>query len=93
MNNIIKYILSEEDSGIRIDRWLRRKFQNLPQSFIQKKIRKGLIRLNTKITKANTLLKKKDLIEIRDYDNKIYSPKKIKINKLVSKKNINKFKS
>ena len=93
MNNFKKYKISEENSGIRIDRWFRRKFLNLPQSFIQKKIRKGLVRLNTRITKANILLKKKDLIEIRDYDNKKYSPIRNKKNKVIPKKNINKFKS
>ena len=48
-----KIFVADEDN-IRIDRWLRRKFSRLPQSFFEKKLRKGFIRLNKRIIKANT---------------------------------------
>ena len=67
MKKYIKNIIHYDESDIRIDRWLRRKFNSLPQSLIEKKLRKGLIKLNNKIVKSNKKIKENDLIEIFDY--------------------------
>ena len=66
-NEQLTYI-KNDDSDIRIDRWLRRKFSDLPQSFFEKKLRKGLIRLNNKIIKSNKKIFYNDIIEIFDYE-------------------------
>ena len=87
-----KYIIIKDDSEIRIDRWLRRKFTNLPQSFIQKKLRKGIIRLNNNIVRANKVIEEDDIIEIKDFDIKIYPKKKYKKLDILSKEIITKFK-
>ena len=93
MSTYTKYNISNDESGIRIDRWLRRKFPNLPQSFFEKKLRKGFIRLNKKVVKANKKIKFCDLIEIHDYDNQKYILKGISRNINISKKLIKKFNS
>ena len=78
MKNILKFYVKNDDGDIRIDRWLRRKFSDLPQSFFEKKLRKGLIRLNNKIIKSNKKIFYNDIIEIFDYDKQIYSKTEIK---------------
>ena len=91
MVNYKKYIVSSEEEDIRIDRWLRRKFHNIPQSFVQIKLRKGFIKLNDKKIKANKLIKKNDLIKIYNFDESAYSPKKTKIVNKAQEKDIQKF--
>ena len=73
MINYIKYRIKHDDHNIRIDRWLRRKFNKLPQNFFEKKLRKGKIRLNGKIIKSNIKVLYDDTVEIFDFDEKIYS--------------------
>jgi len=86
-----KYVVSSDEENIRIDRWLRRKFYNIPQSFVQKKLRKGFIKLNDKKIKANKLIKKNDLIKIYQFDESSYAPKKIKTINKANEKDIKKF--
>jgi len=93
LKNIIKYNVSNDEDNIRIDRWLRRKFNRLPQSFFEKKLRKGSIRLNKTIIKANKKVVSGDCIEIRDFDNAIYIKENTKKNIKVSKTFIEKFKN
>ena len=82
MSNYIKYNVNKDESDIRIDRWLRRKFINLPQSFFEKKLRKGIILLNKKKVKSNKKVFFNDLIEILDFSEKIYEYKIKKIEKI-----------
>ena len=95
MKKYIKNIIHYDESDIRIDRWLRRKFNSLPQSLIEKKLRKGLIKLNNKIVKSNKKIKENDLIEIFDYHEDNYSNKQLKKNiiKKIPDKIIQKFRS
>ena len=87
-----RYTVNIDNSEIRIDRWLRKKFI-LSQSFLQKNLRKGQIKLNGKIVKANTILKIDDEIEILNFNDKRYVEKtNLKID-IQSKYLINKFKS
>ncbi|PPR44335.1 MAG: Ribosomal large subunit pseudouridine synthase C [Alphaproteobacteria bacterium MarineAlpha5_Bin11] len=85
--------VSFQENKIRIDRWLRRKFKNLPQSFFEKKLRKGIIRLNNKIVRSNTLIKENDLIKIKDFDKTVYAIKTKNIAIAVSKNQIEIFNS
>jgi len=80
LKKYIKNIIHYDESDIRIDRWLRRKFNSLPQSSIEKKLRKGLIKLNNKIVKSNKKIQQNDLIEIFDYHENNYFNKKLKKN-------------
>ena len=51
------YIIKEVYSGMRIDRWIRNNIGSLPQSLIEKSLRKGKIKVN--INKVNSSYKLK----------------------------------
>jgi len=48
----------------RIDRWIRNNFKKIPQSLLEKNLRKGKIKVNHKKVKSSFKVKYKDLIEI-----------------------------
>ena len=52
---------------MRIDRFLRKHFQTIPQSLIEKGLRNGKIKLNKKKIKSSTKLQINDLIEIHNF--------------------------
>ncbi|MBA33685.1 MAG: RNA pseudouridine synthase, partial [Candidatus Pelagibacter sp.] len=64
--------------GMRIDRFLRKHFETIPQSLIEKNLRSGKIKLNKKKIKSSTKLKINDTIELHYLD-----IKKEKINKKI----------
>ncbi len=64
--------------GMRIDRFLRKHFNNIPQSLIERNLRSGKIKLNKKKIKNSTKLQINDLIELHNFEIK----NKIKIKKL-----------
>ncbi len=55
-------------AGMRIDRFLRKKFVSIPQSLIEKTLRSGKIKLNKKKIKSSTKLKINDLIEFHNFE-------------------------
>ena len=71
MKNFI--ISSAEEKEIRIDKWLKRNFSTLNQSFIEKNLRKGNIKVNKKKVSSNYKLKVKDLITIFNYSKEAYN--------------------
>ena len=85
-----KITILEEDS--RIDKWLKRKFSSLKQSFIEKNLRKGLIKVNKIKVKASYKVLKNDIVNIINYskDSYPYIVKKI-IYKNIPKKLQSKF--
>src|SRR5271169_2397845 len=42
------YDIGEDEAGMRLDRWLRRRFPALPQSHLMKIVRKGEVRVSGK---------------------------------------------
>ena len=50
--------------GLRFDRWIRSNIGKIPQSLIEKDLRKGNIKLNQKKVKSSTKVKVKDQVEI-----------------------------
>ena len=56
------YQVNKDYVNMRLDRWLRRYIHSAPQSFIEKNIRKGKIKVNNKKTKSSYKLKEKDEI-------------------------------
>ncbi len=74
MNKLIN--VDNTFSGMRIDRFLRKYFQSIPQSLIEKNLRNGKIKLNKKKVKSSIKLKQNDQIELYNF---IY--KKNQINK------------
>jgi len=65
-------------AGMRIDRFLRKHFDNIPQSFIERNLRSGKIKLNKKKIKSSAKLQINDLIEVHNLEIK----NKIKIKKV-----------
>ena len=56
----------------RIDKFLKRSFDNLTQSFIEKNLRKKNIVLNENLTKSNQIIKANDKITIKNFSKGIY---------------------
>ena len=81
------------DVDTRIDRWLKRNFSSLNQSFIEKNLRRGLIKINQHKVKANHKVKKNDIVNIFNYskDGYRHTIKKI-VQKNIPKDIIGKFK-
>ena len=55
-------------NDMRIDRWIRNIFGNIPQSLIEKSLRSGKIKLNNKKIKSSQKVKTKDTVELFNFD-------------------------
>jgi len=78
----IKIITDLENQ--RLDKFLKKSFSSLTQSFIEKNLRKKNILVNHKASKAKYLIKKNDIIIIKNYSKEIYDDsKRNKINKKI----------
>ena len=55
-------------SGMRIDRYLRKYFETIPQSLIERSLRSGKIKLNKKKIKSSTKLQINDAIELYNFE-------------------------
>ncbi len=55
-------------ADMRIDRFLRKHFNNIPQSLIERNLRSGKIKLNKKKIKSSTKLQINDLIELHNFE-------------------------
>ena len=56
----------------RIDKFLKRQFMSLSQSFIEKNLRKKNILLNNHAAKSNYIVKIGDKIKIKNFSEEIY---------------------
>ena len=72
----IKIIIDSENQ--RLDKFLKKSFSSLTQSFIEKNLRKKNILVNNKTSKAKYLINKDDLIIIKNFSKEIYADNKIK---------------
>jgi len=72
----IKIITDSENQ--RLDKFLKKSFSSLTQSFIEKNLRKKNILVNNKTSKAKYLINKDDLIIIKNFSKEIYSDNRIK---------------
>ena len=91
---IKNFKVQAKDEETRIDRWLKRNFSSLNQNFIERNLRKGLIKINHSKVKANYKVIKNDIVNIFDYskNNYIHIIKKLIHNKIPKdlKKNFDK---
>ena len=55
-------------AGMRIDRFLRKYFESIPQSLIEKSLRNGKIKLNKKKIKSSVKVKMNDLVELHNLE-------------------------
>ena len=86
MIKLFKINKNSEDQ--RLDKYLKRQFSSLTQSFIEKNIRKKNILINNKTAKSKYLIKKNDYVKIKNFSNDVYyniekKPTKIQISKLL----------
>jgi len=61
-----KIIVEKDYHDARFDRWFKAKVLNLPQSLIEKIIRKNKIKINRKKTKTSYRVQEGDIVEIYD---------------------------
>ena len=69
---IKNFKVKEKDEETRIDRWLKRNFSSLNQNFIEKNLRKGLIKINNNKVKASYKVIKNDIVNIFNYSKDDY---------------------
>ena len=68
--HINSIIITAEEENTRLDRYLVNSL-NVPQSLIQKDLRKGLIKVNDKKSTANYRVQETDIIQLfKDYSGK-----------------------
>ena len=60
------YSVSDDFVDARFDRWFRKNVSNIPQSYIEKNLRKGKIKVNNKKVKSSYKLKKDDSVIVFD---------------------------
>ena len=91
MNNTIKFSVDEENSGKRLDIFLKENINNFTRSFLKKLIENRQVKLNEIIlTSASSRVKFKDQITVQLIDKNIQNvlPKKIKLNVVYEDKDI-----
>ena len=83
----IFFNIEYENENLRIDKWLRTNFSSLNQAFIEKNLRKGNIKINSKKITSKYKLKIKDQITIFNYSEDVYfhQLKELSLKKISSK--------
>ena len=87
---IKSFLIKNEHIDSRLDRWFRRTVCEVPQSLIEKHIRKGNIKVNSKREKSSYKLKENDKIVISDFKFTIDKNKKITKKYEATKKDLSK---
>ena len=73
-----KYIVERDYHNARLDKWFKAKVLNIPQSLIEKIIRKKKIKVNKKKTKTSYRVQINDVIEVFNISE--IKPNNLKIN-------------
>jgi len=71
-----KFLVEDDYINSRLDRWFKKKIHNVPQSFIEKNLRRGNIKVNKRKNKSSYRLQKDDKIYISDFKFDISKSKK-----------------
>ena len=87
MKNSFK--IDKKSIGLRIDKWIKQNIGKLPQSLIEKSLRKGKIKLNNKKVKSSIKLKENDILSLYNLNLKlnIIEKKKFEPSNKILKKN------
>ena len=62
------YKIDKMSIDMRIDRWIKNEIGKIPQSLIEKLLRKGNIKLNNKKIKSSTKLKFNDVVKVYNFN-------------------------
>ena len=79
------FLINNNDENSRLDRWFRRSISNVPQSLIEKNLRKGKIKVNNKIKKSSYKLQKDDEVQIYNINFSPSKKSKIRSNYIATK--------
>tara|TARA_B100001123_G_scaffold437480_1_gene569792 strand:- start:182 stop:1093 length:912 start_codon:yes stop_codon:yes gene_type:complete len=82
------YSVSNEFVNSRLDRWFRKVVCDVPQSLIEKNIRKGKIKINNKKKKSSFKLNKNDQVIVYDFNYKENQNKKRSLPYTATKKDL-----
>ena len=63
--------IDKKSIGLRIDKWIKNNIGKLPQSLIEKSLRKGKIKLNNKKVKSSIKLKENDELRLNNFNFKL----------------------
>ena len=69
------YLINGDFISMRLDRWIKKNVSDIPQSLIEKNIRRGNVKINNKKEKSSYKLKKNDKVLLYNFN---YSAKKHK---------------
>jgi 23S rRNA pseudouridine955/2504/2580 synthase len=58
------YEIGEDEAGMRLDRWLRRRFPALPQTHLMKIVRKGEVRVSGRRAEVSTRLERGESVRV-----------------------------
>ena len=74
------YQIENDSVDSRLDRWFKRKISKVPQSLIEKNLRKGNITVNGKKEKSSYKLQNKDIVTLHNLNFTSSKINKININ-------------
>ena len=83
-----KFLVEEDFINTRLDKWFKKKVYDVPQSFIEKNLRSGNIKVNKKKNKSSYRLQENDQIIISDFKFVQSTNKKKKYNYKPTKKEL-----
>ena len=66
------FYIKPDNYDLRLDKWLKINFSSLNQSFIEKNIRKGNIKVNNKKVISKYKLQIEDKVNIFNYSEEVY---------------------
>ena len=70
-----KFIVNKDYHNTRFDKWFKHNVQDVPQSLIEKLIRKKKVKINKKKVKTSYRVQSNDIIELYGIDNLKLKPK------------------
>ena len=82
------YLINDDSKNMRLDRWFKRYVGQIPQSLIEKSLRKGKIKVNKKKVKSSYYLIKNDLVSINNFNFSLNKINKENQNYVASKKDL-----
>jgi len=62
------YLINDDSISMRLDRWIKKNISDIPQSLIEKNIRRGNIKINNKKEKSSYKLKKNDKVFLYNFN-------------------------
>ncbi|HVG60303.1 MAG TPA: S4 domain-containing protein, partial [Hyalangium sp.] len=71
---MIEYRIEEDSTGMRLDKYLRKRLPNMPTSHLFKMIRVKKVRVNGKRAQPEQLLAAGDVISIRGDEQQLLGP-------------------